>query len=57
MKNYAVINVTPNIVHRIKALSDIKLFETSTPELDDVVRIMDDSNRKDGKILSEHKKK
>ena len=56
LKNFSIVNVTPYVVHRLKALSDIKLFETSTPELDDVVRIKDDTNRRDGKIRSEHKK-
>ena len=31
--------------HRVEALEDIRLFEVSTPELDDVVRVEDDYNR------------
>ena len=50
------VNVYPNIIHRIKAKTDITLFEVSTPHLSDVVRIADDSNRKDGKIATEHKR-
>tara|TARA_Y100001936_G_C15899555_1_gene572487 strand:- start:34 stop:876 length:843 start_codon:yes stop_codon:yes gene_type:complete len=51
-----VVNVRPNIVHRIKALTDISLYEVSTPHLSDVIRIADDNNRKSGKILKEHRK-
>lgn len=39
--------------HRIIALTDIVLYETSTPEVDDVIRIQDDMQRGDGKIASE----
>lgn len=52
---YSSITVDRNSIHRIKAVSNITLYEISTPELSDVVRILDDSNRKDGKIFSEHK--
>jgi mannose-6-phosphate isomerase len=38
-------HVTPNTVHRFRAVSDCRLFEVSTPELDDVVRIEDDFGR------------
>ena len=38
----------------LEAVSDILLYETSTPNLDDVVRVLDDSHRLDGKILQEH---
>ena len=31
--------------HRVEALEDLVLFEVSTPELDDVVRVEDDYNR------------
>ena len=54
--NRDVVNVRPNIVHRIKALTDISLYEVSTPHLSDVIRIADDNNRKSGKILKEHRK-
>ena len=40
--------------HRVVAITDIILQEVSTPEVDDVIRIEDDTNRKDGKIESEH---
>lgn len=46
--------VTPGIRHRIIAITDVITQEVSTPEVDDVIRIEDDTNRPDGKILSEH---
>ena len=33
--------VTPGTRHRLEALEDCELFEVSTPELDDVVRLED----------------
>lgn len=54
VKPVTSIDVTPNIIHRIEALSDIHLCETSTPHLDDVVRLMDDAQRSSGRIQSEH---
>jgi NDP-sugar pyrophosphorylase family protein/mannose-6-phosphate isomerase-like protein (cupin superfamily) len=39
--------------HRIIAKSDIILQEVSTPQVDDVIRIEDDNNRKNGKIEEE----
>ena len=50
----STIDVFPKSVHRLEAVTDMLLFEVSTPELDDVVRISDDSGRKDGRINSEH---
>ncbi len=47
-------SVKPRQKHRIIALTDLELLEVSTPEVDDVVRIADDTNRPDGKIESEH---
>ncbi len=38
-------HVTPGTVHRFRALTDCLLFEVSTPELEDVVRIEDDYGR------------
>lgn len=32
--------------HRVKAIENVRLFEVSTPELDDVVRVEDDYDRK-----------
>jgi mannose-6-phosphate isomerase len=34
-------------IHRFEALTDVKLIEVSTPELDDVVRLEDDYGRED----------
>lgn len=47
-------NVTPPKKHRVIALTDIILQEVSTPEVDDVIRIEDDTNRINGKIDGEH---
>jgi NDP-sugar pyrophosphorylase family protein/mannose-6-phosphate isomerase-like protein (cupin superfamily) len=47
-------NVSPPKKHRVIALTDLILQEVSTPHVDDVIRIEDDTNRPDGKILSEH---
>jgi mannose-6-phosphate isomerase-like protein (cupin superfamily) len=37
--------LAPGTVHRMEALEDACIFEVSTPELDDVVRIEDDYGR------------
>jgi mannose-6-phosphate isomerase-like protein (cupin superfamily) len=50
-----VVDVQPLRVHRLEAVTDILLCEVSTPELDDVIRITDDSGRRDGRLESEHK--
>ena len=50
----AIINVYPKILHRIKALRNLTLYEVSSPHLKDVVRIQDDTNRVSGHIKSEH---
>lgn len=39
------IHITPGTVHRMTALEDSDVFEVSTPELDDVVRLSDDYGR------------
>ena len=51
------VNVNNYAVHRLKAISDILLYEVSTPHLDDVIRLADDKKRKDGRISTEHSKK
>ena len=38
-------HITPGTIHRFRAVTDCTLFEVSTPELDDVVRIEDDFGR------------
>jgi mannose-6-phosphate isomerase len=35
------VHITPGTVHRMTALEDSDIFEVSTPELDDVVRLED----------------
>src|SRR5581483_6264434 len=54
MKENDFFNVTPPKKHRVIAITDLVLQEVSTPEVDDVVRIEDDTKRPDGKIESEH---
>jgi mannose-6-phosphate isomerase len=36
-----VFHVTPGTIHRMIAETDVQVFEVSTPELDDVVRLED----------------
>ena len=40
------INIKSKMKHRVKAVEDTYILETSTPELDDVVRLEDKYNRK-----------
>lgn len=40
------VTIKPGQIHRFEALTDIVLFEASTPEVWDVVRLEDDYNRK-----------
>ena len=56
MKEGDFFNVTPPRRHRVIALTDLILQEVSTPEVDDVIRIEDDTKRPDGRIQSEHRK-
>jgi mannose-6-phosphate isomerase len=46
--------ITPGIVHRVVADTDLEFIETSTTELDDVYRLQDDAGRTHGRIISEH---
>jgi len=41
----AVTSIPPGMCHRLEALEDSHIFEVSTPELDDVVRLRDDYGR------------
>ena len=43
------IHVTPKTVHRMTAIEDCDVFEVSTPELNDVVRLEDRYGREDKK--------
>ena len=46
--------VIPPRKHRVIAVTNVILQEASTPEVDDVIRIEDDTERGDGRIESEH---
>ena len=48
-------DIVPGYVHRVVAITDLETIEASTTELDDVIRLQDDKNRKHGKIEDEHK--
>jgi hypothetical protein len=48
--------VEPRRKHRIVALTSLTLLEASSPEVDDVVRVEDDSQRGDGRIDAEHER-
>ncbi len=39
-------DVAPYTIHRIEALQNSEIFEVSTPELEDIVKIKDDYGRK-----------
>jgi mannose-6-phosphate isomerase len=41
------VHITPTTVHRMTAIEDSDIFEVSTPELDDVVRLEDRYGRED----------
>ncbi len=43
-----VFHITPGLRHRFEADAPVDLLETSTPELDDVVRLEDRYGRSDG---------
>ena len=47
MKPREAVHVTPKTVHRMTAIEDSDIFEVSTPELDDVVRLKDNYGRED----------
>ena len=44
----AILENAPGQLHRIEALEDTRLIEVQTPFLDDVVRVQDDYQRKEG---------
>lgn len=51
---YMYLHFPPGELHRMCPISDMRLLEVSTPYLDDVIRVMDDTNRVDGHIQGEH---
>jgi len=42
------VHITPKTIHRMTAIEDSDIFEVSTPEIHDVVRLEDRYGRKDG---------
>lgn len=54
IKPVSSVDVMPKTLHRLEAMTDILLYETSTPHLDDVVRVLDDNKRPDGRLEMEH---
>ena len=49
-----VVHIKPGCIHRIEALEDLTIIESSSVELDDVIRLEDDTGRPNGRIESEH---
>jgi len=49
-----VCHIKPGIIHRVEAVDDLLLIESSTIELDDVYRLNDEWGRDHGKINEEH---
>ena len=43
------VHITPKTIHRMTAIEDSEIFEVSTPELHDVVRLEDRYGREDKK--------
>lgn len=39
------IDIFPKTIHRVEALEDSEIFEVSTPELNDIVKLADDYGR------------
>lgn len=54
LKPGVVFDVHPGYVHRVIATTDLEFMETSTTQLDDVIRLQDDAGRTHGKISYEH---
>ena len=50
-----IFDISPGHLHRVVATTDLTFMETSTAELDDVIRLLDDTNRQSGRIDAEHK--
>tara|TARA_Y100000996_G_C22503757_1_gene635503 strand:+ start:11 stop:1234 length:1224 start_codon:yes stop_codon:yes gene_type:complete len=54
LKPGMVYHIKPGTIHRVEAITDLTLIESSTIELEDVIRINDEWGRDDGKINTEH---
>ena len=51
----SIFRVWPGMIHRVEARDcDLTMIEASTPEVDDVYRLQDDTNREHGRIENEH---
>ncbi len=50
-----IFHIYPGFIHRVEALEDLLMIETSSIELDDVFRLQDDTGREHGRIMGEHK--
>ncbi|MBI4860356.1 MAG: cupin domain-containing protein [Candidatus Riflebacteria bacterium] len=50
----SIFHVRPGYLHRVEAVEDLLMVETSTTELDDVFRLADDAGRPHGRIDAEH---
>jgi len=49
------VEVKPPALHRLRAVTDIYSYEVTTPFNDDIIRVLDDSNRPSGRIQEEHR--
>jgi mannose-6-phosphate isomerase len=54
LKEGSIWSIPVGVKHRIVTLEDVILIESSSPEVDDVIRVSDDTERSDGRIESEH---
>jgi mannose-6-phosphate isomerase-like protein (cupin superfamily) len=54
LESGSIWTIPAGIKHRIVTLEDIILMESSSPEVDDVIRIEDDTLRGDGRIQDKH---
>ena len=54
LSHVSVMTIAPFTLHRFEAVSDLLFYEVSTPHLDDVIRVADDSGRPSGPIAEEH---
>ena len=54
LKAGSIWTIPAGIKHRIVTLEDIILMESSSPEVDDVIRVEDDTLRGDWRIQNEH---
>ena len=54
LKPGSIWSIPAGVKHRIITMSDVILMESSSPEVDDVIRVEDDFQRGDGRIKEEH---